>query len=68
MRHMAGKFVLEPQFLFLEAVEKVFVGVAAVLFFFDHRVERRVFGLQFLDYALIHRCGSFHWELNVTAA
>ena len=35
MRDVAGELVLQSQFLFLEAVEKVFVGVSAMLFFFD---------------------------------
>jgi hypothetical protein len=56
---MAGEFVLKPQLFFLEPVEKVFVGVGAVLFLFDKSVKRRVLGLQFLDLCLVHRCQSF---------
>jgi hypothetical protein len=56
---MAGEFVLEPQFFFLQSVEKVFVGVGPMLFFFDKSVKRRVFGLQFLDLCLIHLCQAY---------
>ena len=60
MRDVAGQFVLESQFLFLEAVEKVFVGVGSVLFFLDEGVKSRMLRLQFLDHCLIHWCRSFH--------
>ncbi len=40
MGEVACQFVLHPELLFLEAVEKVFVGVSSMLFFVDQRVER----------------------------
>ena len=59
MGDVAGELVLEPQFLFFQAVEKVFVGMGAVLFFFDQGVQRGVLGFQFLGHSLVHRCHSF---------
>jgi len=56
---MAGHFVLKPEFLFLESVEKVFVRVAAMLFFFDQSMQRGVLGFQFLGNSLVHRSISF---------
>jgi hypothetical protein len=51
--------VLKSQLFFLEAVEKVFVGVSAVLFFFDQRVQRLMLRFDFLDGGLVHECPSF---------
>jgi hypothetical protein len=59
MRDVAGELVLEPQFLFLESVEKVFVGMGPVLFFLDQGMKSGVLGLQFLDHCLVHWCQSF---------
>ena len=59
MGDVAGELVLEPQFLFLQSVEKVFVGVGPVLFLFNQGVQRGMLGLQFLDHSLVHRCHSF---------
>ena len=42
MGEVAGQFVFDPQLFFLEAVEKVFVGVGPMLFLVDQRVERGV--------------------------
>jgi hypothetical protein len=36
---VAGHFVFKSEFLFLEAVEKVFVGVGSVLFLVDQGVK-----------------------------
>jgi hypothetical protein len=36
---VAGQLVLQSQFLFLEAVEKVFVRVGSVLFFLNEGVK-----------------------------
>jgi len=41
---VAGDFVLQSEFFLLETVEKVFVGMGAVLFLIDHLVKRRVLG------------------------
>ncbi len=43
MRDVVRQLVLQSQFFFLEAVEKVFVGMSAMLFFFDQGMERRCF-------------------------
>jgi len=59
MCEVAGQFVLQSQLLFLEAVEKVFVGVGSVLFLFDQSVKRGVLRLEFLDHCLVHWCSSF---------
>jgi len=40
MQEVAGHFILQSQFLFLEAVEKVFVRVSSMLLLFDEGVER----------------------------
>jgi hypothetical protein len=56
---VAGHFVLEPEFLFLEAVEKVFVGMGSVLFFLDQGVKSLVLRLEFLDHCLVHWRRSF---------
>jgi len=56
---VACQLVLEPELLFLEAVEKVFVGVGSVLFLFDERVKRGVLRFEFLDDSPVHRCHSF---------
>jgi hypothetical protein len=36
---MAGEFVFQSQFLFLETVEKVFVGMGSALFLVDQGVK-----------------------------
>ena len=59
MRDVAGELVLQSQFLFLEAVEKVFVGMGPVLFLFDESVQRGMLRFQFLDHCLVHWCHSF---------
>ena len=59
---VAGELVLEPQFFFLQTVEKVFVGVRPVLFLIDQRMERGVLGLESLDLCLVHRCHSFPYR------
>jgi hypothetical protein len=56
---VAGQFVLESQFLFLEAVEKVFVGVASMLFFLDEGVKSGMLRFQFLDSCRVHWRVSF---------
>ena len=66
MREVAGQFVLQSQLLFLQSVEKVFVGMGAVLFFLDEGVKSLVLGLQFLDHCLVHWCSSFR-QADVTA-
>ncbi len=66
MSEMAGQFILQSEFFFLEAVEKVFVGMVPVLFFLDQGVKSCVLGLQFLDDCLVHRCSSF--QASVTTA
>jgi len=53
---MAGELVLKLEPFLLQAMEQIFVGVAAMLLFVDQRVERSVFGCQFLDLSLFHRC------------
>ena len=62
---VAGQFVFQSKLLFLESVEKVFVGMSPVLFLFDESVESSVLGLQFLDHCLVHWCRSF--QVSVTA-
>ena len=59
MHDVAGELVLQSQFLFLQAVEKVFVGVGPVLFFFDESVEGGVLRLERLHRCLVHWCRSF---------
>ncbi len=39
MGEVAGQFVLKSELFFLEAVEKVFVGVGSMLFFLDQGVK-----------------------------
>ena len=56
---VAGHFVFKSEFLFLEAVEKVFVGVGSVLFFLDQSVKSLVLRLEFLDHCLVHWRRSF---------
>ena len=56
---MAGELVLQLQLLFLEALEKVFVGVGSMLFFLDEGVKSGMLRFQFLDNCLVHRCLSF---------
>ena len=48
--------VLEPQFFLFQAVKQVLVGVGAMLFLVDLRVERSMLGCECLDRGLIHRC------------
>jgi hypothetical protein len=57
---VAGQFVFKSQLFFLEAVEKVFVGVGSVLFFLDESVKSLVLGFEFLGNCLVHWCRSFH--------
>jgi len=59
MRDVVRQFVLQSQLLFLEAVEEVFVGMSAMLFFFDQRVQRLMLRFDFLDGGLVHKCPSF---------
>ena len=59
---VAGQLVLQSQFLFLEAVEKVFVRVGSVLFFLDEGVKSLVLGFEFLGHCLVHWCRSFQSE------
>jgi hypothetical protein len=59
MRHVARKLVLQSQFLFLQAVEKVFVGVGSVLFFVDESVKRGMLRFECLDYCPVHWRRSF---------
>jgi hypothetical protein len=66
MRDVAGEFVFQSQFFFLQAVEKVFVGVGAVLFLLDQRMKSLVLGLEFLDDCLVHRCHSFQHNVVTT--
>jgi hypothetical protein len=42
MGDVPGELVLESQFFFFQTVEKVFIGVGAVLLLFDQRVKRGV--------------------------
>ena len=44
VRYVRVERVLQSQFFFFQAVEKVFVGVGAVLFGVDFRVKGRVLG------------------------
>ena len=64
MCEVAGHFVLESQFLFLEAVEKVFVRVGSMLFLLNEGVKSGMLGFEFLGHCLVHWCGSF--RLSVT--
>jgi hypothetical protein len=64
MREVAGHFVLESQFLFLEAVEKVFVRVGSMLFFLDEGVKSGMLGFDFLGDCLVHWCRSFQSECH----
>ena len=66
MGHVAGELVLDSEFLFLEAMEKVFVGVRSMFLFGDQRVERLVLRLERLDHCLVHGCRSFR-QADVTA-
>src|SRR5437868_13460523 len=54
-----GQLILQSQLLFLEAVEKVFVGVGSMLFFLDEGMKSLMLRLEFLDNCLVHWCGSF---------
>jgi hypothetical protein len=56
---VAGHFVLQSQFFFLEAVEKVFVGVGSVLFLVDQGVKSGMLRFQFLDSCRVHWRVSF---------
>jgi hypothetical protein len=56
---VAGHLILKSEFLFLKAVEKVFVGVGSVLFFLDQSMKRLVLRLEFLDHCLVHWRRSF---------
>ena len=55
---------LSLKFFFLEAVEKVFVGVGSMLFLFDQGVKSGMLGFQFLDNCLVHWCRSFQAECH----
>ena len=66
MGHVAGDLVLDSEFLFLETMEKVFVGVRSMFLFVDQRVERLVLRLERLDHCLVHGCRSFR-QADVTA-
>ena len=59
MRQVAGPLVLKSEFLFLEAVEKVFVRVRSMLFFLDEGVKSGMLRFEFLGHCLVHWCGSF---------
>ena len=61
---VAGQFVFEPQFLFLEAMEKVFVRVGSMLFLVDQGVKSGMLRFDFLGNCLVHWCVPF--RLNVT--
>jgi hypothetical protein len=50
---VAGHFVLEPEFLFLQAVEKVFVRVRPVLSLLEQSMKSGVLRLQFLGHGLV---------------
>ena len=65
MREVARHDILKSKLLFLEAVEKVFVGVGSVLFLFDQGMKRCMLRLDFLDHCLVHWCRSF--QASVTA-
>src|SRR6185312_10300172 len=47
---VAGELILQSEFFFLEAVEKVFVGVASMLFFLDEGVKGLVLRFELLDH------------------
>jgi hypothetical protein len=66
MGEVPGQLVLQSQFLFLQSVEKVFVGMGSVLFFLDQGVKSLMLRLQFLDHCLVHWCSSFR-QADVTA-
>ena len=59
MREVAGHHVFKSELFFLEAVEKVFVGVGSMLFFLDEGMKSLMLRLEFLDNCLVHWCGSF---------
>jgi hypothetical protein len=54
-----GQLVLQSQFLFLEAVEKVFVRVGSMLFFLNEGVKSGMLGFEFLGHCLVHWRRSF---------
>ena len=59
VREVAGQFVLQSQFLFLETVEKVFVRVDSVLFFLDEGVKSGMLRFESLSHSLVHWWRSF---------
>jgi hypothetical protein len=63
---MPGHFVLQSELFFLQAVEKVFVGVGSVLFLVDQGVKSGMLRLEFLDICLAHRCDSFQHSVVTT--
>jgi hypothetical protein len=67
MREVAGEFVLEAELLFLQLVEKVFVGMSSVLFFLNQGVKSRMLRLEFLHHRIRHWCRPF-CKASVTIA
>ena len=56
---VADQHVLDPQFFLLELVKADIVGMRAVLFFVDERLELGMLLFEGLDLGLIHRSHSF---------
>lgn len=59
MGEVAGQLVLYSKLFFLQAVEKVFVGMRSMRFLVDQRVERGTLRFESLDHCLVHWCLSF---------
>src|SRR5438270_14040103 len=59
VRHVPRELILQSELFFLEAVEKVFVGVGSMLFFIDECVKSLVLRFKFLDHCLVHWWRSF---------
>ena len=65
---VAGQFVPDPELLLLQIMELDVVGVGAVFFFFDPRLQRRVLLFEILGLSLVHQSHSFPWQLELTHA
>ena len=57
---VADHLILDPQFGLLEFVKADIVGMWAVFFFVDERLEMGMLRFEGLDLGLIHRSHSFH--------
>ena len=58
---MPANLVLQAKFRLFQAVEQVVVGMGAMLFGIDLRMERGMFGCESFGMGLVHRSISFRW-------